>query len=74
MDVIGVRFEGNQASNGIGHITCAISFKEEVAGDYYMYKNRRYVVCDPTYINAGIGQAMPCYKNSTPEIIPISIK
>ena len=74
LDVIAVRFEGNQASNGIGHITCAIAFKEDVAGDYYMYKNRRYVVCDPTYINAGIGQAMPCYKNSTPEIIPISVK
>lgn len=74
LDVIGVRFEGNEASNGIGHITCAIAFNESVAGDYYIYKNRRYVVCDPTYINAGIGQAMPCYRNSTPEIIPISVK
>ena len=74
LDVIGVRFEGNQASNGIGHITCAIAFKESVAGDYYMYQNRRFVVCDPTYINAGIGQAMPCYKNSTPEIVPISVR
>ena len=74
LEVIGVRFDGNQASNGIGHITCAIAFKESVAGDYYMYKNKRFVVCDPTYINAGIGQAMPQYKNSTPEIVPISVK
>lgn len=74
LDVIGVRFEGNKESNGIGHITCAIAFKEDVAGDYYTYKGKRYVVCDPTYINAGIGQAMPCYKNSTPEFVPISVK
>ena len=74
LEVIGVRFEGNAESNGIGHITCAIAFKENVAGDYYMYKNKRFVVCDPTYINAGVGQAMPCYKNSKPEFVPISVK
>lgn len=74
LEVIGIRFQGNAASNGIGHITSAIAFKEDVAGDSYTYKNKRYVVCDPTYINAGVGQAMPSYKNSKGEILVLPTK
>ena len=71
LDVIALRYEGNSASNGIGHITCAIAFKGNVAGDGCTYQNRRFVICDPTYINAGIGQSMPCYKGVTPTILPL---
>jgi hypothetical protein len=74
LEVIGIRFQGNAASNGIGHITSAIAFKEDVAGDSYTYKNKRYVVCDPTYINAGVGQAMPSYKSSKGEILVLPTK
>lgn len=71
LDVIGVRYKGNAASNGVAHITCAVAFTENVAGDAYNYKSKRYVMCDPTYINAGIGQTMPCYANSKSEILPL---
>ena len=71
LDVIGVRYKGNAASNGVAHITCAVAFTEDVSGDSYNYKNKRYVMCDPTYINASIGQTMPCYINSKPEILPL---
>jgi hypothetical protein len=35
----------------------AVDFKEDVDGEYYMYDNRKFVVCDPTYIGASVGQA-----------------
>ncbi len=69
LDVIGVRFEGNPQSNGIAHITCAVAFSNDVNGDSFTIKNKRYVMCDPTYINAGIGETMPCYANSKGEIL-----
>lgn len=71
LDVIALRYEGNSASNGIGHITCAIAFNGNVAGDAITYQSRRYVICDPTYINAGIGQSMPCYKGSKATILSL---
>lgn len=42
-----------------GHLATAVCFNEEVRGDYLTIDNRRFVVCDPTYINASIGESMP---------------
>ncbi len=68
LDVIFVRYEGNADSGWVNHIACAVAFREEVAGDAFDYGGRRYVVCDPTYINAGIGRTMPCYASSKGKI------
>jgi hypothetical protein len=40
-----------------GHLAMAVDFKEEVDGEYYLYDNRKFTVCDPTYIGASVGQA-----------------
>ncbi len=40
-----------------GHLAMAVDFKEDVDGVYYMYDNRKFVVCDPTYIGASVGEA-----------------
>lgn len=42
-----------------GHLATAVCFNEEVQGDYLTIDNRRFIVCDPTYINASIGESMP---------------
>lgn len=42
-----------------GHLTTAVCFKEEVEGDYITIDNRHFVICDPTYINASVGECMP---------------
>ena len=52
-----------------GHLATAVAFKEEVNGDYLMYKNRRYTICDPTYINAPVGRTMPGMDNSEAQVI-----
>lgn len=41
------------------HIATAVCFKGEVKGDYMQLGNKRYVICDATYIGAGVGEAMP---------------
>jgi len=56
-----------------GHLAIAVEFKSNVKGESINYQNRKYVVCDPTYIGANIGQAMPKFKGSREvKIIPIN--
>lgn len=53
------------------HLATAVCFDEEIAGDYLMLDNRKYIVCDPIYIGASIGNAMPQFKQTAAEIIRI---
>ena len=52
-----------------GHLATAVCFDTEVSGDYMMIGGKRYTVCDPTYINADIGQAMPQFKQTAAKVI-----
>ncbi len=52
-----------------GHLATAVAFTNEEPGDWFMYNGRRYVVCDPTYINAPVGATMPGMDNKTAKII-----
>lgn len=54
-----------------GHLAAAVAFNNDVNGDYLTYKNRKYVVCDPTYINAGVGRTMPNMNNQEALIIAL---
>ena len=55
-----------------GHLATAVKFNNEVTGDYFDVNGSKYIVCDPTYINAGVGMAMRQYKDSAAEIVIIS--
>jgi hypothetical protein len=61
LDVIGLHFPG--------HVATAVRFSEYVPGDAVKVNGKRYVVCDPTYINANIGMTMPQFKRVRPEVI-----
>ncbi len=54
-----------------GHLATAVAFSSEVNGDYLTYKNRKYIVCDPTYINAGVGRTMPGMNNKEAQVIAL---
>jgi len=55
------------------HLATAVEFKSNVKGESIRYKNRRYVICDPTYEGAPVGLAMPQFRGSKDvEIIPIN--
>ena len=52
-----------------GHLATAVCFTESVSGDYISYNNRKYVVCDPTYIGAPVGETMPDMDNGSATVI-----
>lgn len=52
-----------------GHIATGVKFNTNINGDRIRYGDKIYVICDPTYINANVGMAMPQFKNTNPKII-----
>ena len=52
-----------------GHLATAVGFTQEVNGDYLTFKNKKYTVCDPTYIGAPVGRTMPGMNNQQAQII-----
>lgn len=52
-----------------GHLASAVQFDEEVTGDYISLNNKKYLVCDPTYIGAPVGMSMPDMDNKTAKVI-----
>ena len=54
-----------------GHLATAVHFPEEVDGDYFTIEGRRYTVCDPTYIGAGIGETMPQFQNVKANLVTL---
>lgn len=52
-----------------GHLAAAVQFKDQVNGDYILYQNKKYVVCDPTYIGAPVGRTMKGMDNQKAKLI-----
>ena len=52
-----------------GHLATAVCFNQEIKGDYVIVENRKYIICDPTYIGAPIGATMPGMDNQTAKVI-----
>ena len=53
------------------HIATAVKFDAPVAGNYFTVDGDNYVVCDPTYIGASVGDCMPRYIGAKAEVIKI---
>ena len=51
------------------HIATAVFFNVNVSGDFVTVGGKKYVVCDPTYIGASIGKAMPQFKNVAAKVL-----
>ena len=54
-----------------GHVAAAVQFDSEIPGDYFNVNGTRFLICDPTYINAPIGKSMPKNNNSTAKVYPL---
>ena len=55
------------------HLATAVEFKSNVEGESISYNNRKYIICDPTYIGADIGKAQPRFKGfKGVKVIPIN--
>lgn len=53
------------------HLATAVLFTENIEGDHIVYKDKHYLICDPTYIGASIGKAMPKFKNEKIDVIEL---
>ncbi len=53
------------------HIATAVCFNGDVKGDYMQIGAKRYVVCDPTYVGADVGDAMPDLKRVAAQVVKI---
>lgn len=51
------------------HLATAVRFNDEVRGDYVVVGGKKFVVCDPTYIGAGVGQSMPQYQKTSVKVV-----
>ena len=54
------------------HMATAVHFNENVRGTYFEQNNKKYIVCDPTYLGAGVGRVMPQYKGVGADIIELN--
>lgn len=61
MNVVGLRYSK--------HLATAVEFSSPVEGDAHYYLGKKYIVADPTYINADVGMTMRQYQNEKPEIV-----
>jgi hypothetical protein len=61
LDVVGLEYNT--------HAACAVKFNANINGDAVVYKGAKYIICDPTYIGASAGMAMPQFLNEKPAII-----
>lgn len=64
LEVVGLEYDT--------HAACAVKFNANINGDAVIYKGDKYIICDPTYIGASAGMAMPQFLNEKPSIILIS--
>ena len=65
LPVVGLHFPG--------HIATAVKFSAQIPGDSVLVSSVKYTICDPTYINANIGMAMPQFHDVNPEVIPVGL-
>ncbi|MBQ0089948.1 MAG: hypothetical protein KBT27_11535 [Prevotellaceae bacterium] len=52
-----------------GHLATAVAFQDEVRGDYVLIRDKKYTICDPTYIGANVGMTMPGMNNQKAKAI-----
>ncbi len=55
-----------------GHLATAVAFPNNQSyGYHFTWKDKVFTICDPTYIGADIGECMPQFRTTSPEVIQI---
>ena len=55
-----------------GHVAIAIKTKSDIDGAGYRVNGDKYLVADPTYIGASLGQVMTGYEKESPKLVTIN--
>lgn len=56
-----IEYQIDPAIEPVGHIACGVAFSAPVKGTNILHRGRRFTLCDPSYVDASVGQAMPHY-------------
>ena len=51
-----------------GHLATAVHYTETLSGTYFTMDGKTWYVSDPTYINANVGECMPQFAKTNPEV------
>ena len=55
-----------------GHLATAVAFPNNQSyGYHFTWNGKVFTICDPTYIGADIGECMPRYQSTSPDVIQI---
>ena len=55
-----------------GHLATAVAFPNNQSyGYHFKWNNKVFTICDPTYIGADIGECMPDFRSTSPDVIQI---
>lgn len=54
-----------------GHMAAAVKFSQPPPGDQVVVSGETFTVCDPTYIGARLGMAMPQFKAVAPKVVAV---
>jgi len=63
LEVVGVSYPG--------HMATAVKFNGDYGLDFFNYKGGKFIISDPTYINAPVGMCMPDFANTSAKIIEL---
>lgn len=55
-----------------GHMATAICLDESPEGSHFTYKNKTFVVADPTFYGAPVGMLMPSVSDHKAKVIPLN--
>lgn len=55
-----------------GHMATAVHFSYDMPGEFVMYQGEKYIVADPTYINAPFGRVMPIFGDESAKVITMN--
>ena len=63
LEVVGLLFPG--------HAATAVHFKGNIPGDFVRYRGKKYVICDPTYVNADLGMMLPDVQGQSVKVVSL---
>jgi arginine/lysine/ornithine decarboxylase len=55
-----------------GHVSVGVCFSTPVPGDSVQFRKRNYLICDPTIINAKVGNASDSMNAVKPDVIEVN--
>lgn len=51
------------------HVACGIERPDGYEGTVLSWQGRQYIICDPSYKGAGLGQVVPVYNSKQPRVV-----